>query len=119
MAAIRVSLPTHLKTLSHVDGEIVVEVNGAVTQRSVIDAVEAIYPMLCGTTRDHVTKKRRPFIRFYACGEIVERTVRCTVAGGRSEWRGDVSRCWRDGGGVGRGRSKRSFSRARYQAGAW
>ena len=69
MAAIRVSLPTHLKTLSHVDGEIVVEVNGAVTQRSVIDAVEAIYPMLCGTIRDHVTKKRRPFIRFYACGE--------------------------------------------------
>ena len=69
MAAIRVSLPTHLKTLSHVDGEIVVEVNGAVTQRSVIDAIEAIYPMLCGTIRDHVTKKRRPFIRFYACGE--------------------------------------------------
>ena len=69
MAAIRVSLPTHLKTLSHVDGEIVVEVNGAVTQRSVIDAVEARYPMLCGTIRDHVTKKRRPFIRFYACEE--------------------------------------------------
>ena len=69
MAAIRVSLPTHLKTLSHVDGEIVVEVDGAVTQRSVIDAVEAKYPMLCGTIRDHVTKKRRPFIRFYACGE--------------------------------------------------
>lgn len=69
MAAIRVSLPTHLKTLSHVDGEIVVEVGGAVTQRTVIDAVEAKYPMLCGTIRDHVTKKRRPFIRFYACEE--------------------------------------------------
>ena len=69
MAAIRVSLPTHLKTLSRVDGEIVVEVSGAVTQRSVIDAVEARYPMLCGTIRDHVTKKRRPFIRFYACEE--------------------------------------------------
>ncbi|MCC6153404.1 MAG: MoaD/ThiS family protein [Candidatus Hydrogenedentes bacterium] len=69
MAAIRVSLPTHLKTLSHVDGEIVVEVDSAVTQRTVIDAVEARYPMLCGTIRDHVTKKRRPFIRFYACEE--------------------------------------------------
>ncbi|MCC6793540.1 MAG: MoaD/ThiS family protein [Candidatus Hydrogenedentes bacterium] len=69
MAAIRVSLPTHLKTLSHVDGEIVVEVDGAVTQRTVIDAVESKYPMLCGTIRDHVTKKRRPFIRFYACEE--------------------------------------------------
>jgi hypothetical protein len=69
MAAIRVSLPTHLKTLSHVDGEIVVQVDGAVTQRTVIDAVEAKYPMLCGTIRDHVTKKRRPFIRFYACEE--------------------------------------------------
>ena len=69
MAAIRVSLPTHLKTLSCVDGEIVMDVDGAVTQRSVIDAVEARYPMLCGTIRDHVTKKRRPFIRFYACEE--------------------------------------------------
>lgn len=66
---IRVSLPTHLKTLAHVSGEIAVEVSGVVTQRTVIDAVEAKYPMLCGTIRDHVTKKRRPFIRFYACEE--------------------------------------------------
>lgn len=66
---IRVSLPTHLKTLAHVSGEITVDVQGEVTQRSVIDAVEAKYPMLCGTIRDHVTKKRRAFIRFYACEE--------------------------------------------------
>lgn len=66
---IRVSLPTHLKTLASVSGEVSVEVEGAVTQRTVIDAIETKYPMLCGTIRDHVTKQRRPFIRFYACEE--------------------------------------------------
>jgi hypothetical protein len=69
MATIRITIPTHLKTLSRTDGEIVLEVQGAVTQSSVLDALEAKYPMLCGTIRDHVTKKRRPFIRFYACEE--------------------------------------------------
>ena len=66
---IRVVLPTHLKTLAHVSGEVIVEVSGQVSQRSVLDALEAKYPMLCGTIRDHTTKKRRAFIRFYACEE--------------------------------------------------
>jgi len=66
---IRVSLPAHLRTLARVEGEVAVEVNGPVTQRAVLDALEARYPMLCGTVRDHVTKRRRAFIRFYACEE--------------------------------------------------
>jgi hypothetical protein len=64
---IRVLLPVHLRILARLDGEIGVEVAGAATQRSVIDAVEAAYPMLRGTIRDHVTQKRRPFMRFFAC----------------------------------------------------
>lgn len=66
---VRVTIPTHLKTLARVDGEIVLNVDGVVSQRTVLDALEARYPMLCGTIRDHVTKKRRAFIRFYACEE--------------------------------------------------
>ena len=66
---IRVVLPTHLRTLAHVDGEVQLEVEGQATQRSVLDALEARYPMLCGTIRDHVTQERRPFIRFFACAE--------------------------------------------------
>ncbi len=66
---IRVVLPAHLRTLAHVSGEVKLEVEGRVTQRSVIDALEARYPMLQGTIRDHVSKKRRPFIRFFACGQ--------------------------------------------------
>ena len=66
---IRVVLPQHLRTLARVDGEVTLEVAGVVTQRSVLDALEARYPMLCGTMRDHVTQKRRPFIRFFACQE--------------------------------------------------
>lgn len=66
---IRVVLPFHLKNLAQITGEVQVEVVGIVTQRSVLDAVEARYPMLCGTIRDHVTQKRRPFLRFYACQE--------------------------------------------------
>ncbi len=66
---IRVVLPQHLRTLASVDGEVTLEVVGAVTQRSVLDALEARYPMLCGTIRDHVTQQRRPFIRFFACEE--------------------------------------------------
>ncbi len=64
---IRVVLPFHLKRLAQVDGEVQIEVDGPVTQRSVRDALEARYPMLCGTIRDHVTKQRRPFLRFFAC----------------------------------------------------
>jgi molybdopterin synthase sulfur carrier subunit len=66
---IRVTLPTHLKTLAHVNGEVTLDVQGEVTQRTVLNALEARYPMLCGTIRDHVTQKRRPFVRFYACEE--------------------------------------------------
>jgi hypothetical protein len=66
---IRVVLPQHLRTLARVEGEVTLEINGQVTQRSVLDALEARYPVLCGTMRDHVTLKRRAFIRFFACGE--------------------------------------------------
>lgn len=66
---IRVILPAHLKTLAKSGGEVSVDVEGLVTQRSVLDALEARYPMLCGTIRDHVTQQRRPFMRFFACEE--------------------------------------------------
>jgi len=66
---IRVVLPFHLRTLARVDGEVELEVNGPVTQRSVLNALEARYPMLCGTIRDHVTQQRRAFVRFFACEE--------------------------------------------------
>jgi len=64
---IRVVLPAHLRTLARVQGELQLEVEGPVTQNSVLDALEARYPMLQGTLRDHVTKQRRPFVRFFAC----------------------------------------------------
>ena len=63
---IRVVLPAHLRNLAHVDGELKVDVSGPTTQASILDALEAGYPMLCGTIRDQVTHKRRAFIRFYA-----------------------------------------------------
>jgi molybdopterin converting factor small subunit len=66
---IRVVLPAHLRTLARIDGEVKLDVNGQVTQRSVLDALEARYPMLSGTIRDHVTQQRRPFVRFFACEE--------------------------------------------------
>jgi sulfur-carrier protein len=66
---IRVILPAHLRTLAHVDGEVTLEVSGLATQRSVLDALEARYPVLCGTIRDHVSQERRPFLRFFACEE--------------------------------------------------
>ena len=66
---IRVVLPAHLRTLAHVDGEVKVDVNGEATQRSVLDALEARYPMLRGTIRDHTTQERRAFVRFFACQE--------------------------------------------------
>lgn len=64
---IRVTLPPHLRTLAHVDREIELDVDGRATQRSVLDALEACYPMLRGTIRDHVTQQRRAFVRFFAC----------------------------------------------------
>jgi molybdopterin synthase sulfur carrier subunit len=66
---IRVTLPPHLRKLAQVDGEVKLDVEGEVTQRSVLDALEARYPMLRGTIRDHTTKKRRAFVRFFASGE--------------------------------------------------
>ena len=66
---IRVTLPAHLRKLAQVEGEVKLDVEGAVTQRSVLDALEARYPMLRGTIRDHVTQRRRAFVRFFACGE--------------------------------------------------
>lgn len=65
---IRVVLPSHLRALARVDGEVTVEVPGCVTQQSVLDALEARFPMLRGTIRDHVTQRRRPMLRFFACG---------------------------------------------------
>ncbi|HEU4341763.1 MAG TPA: MoaD/ThiS family protein [Candidatus Binatia bacterium] len=66
---IRVTLPAHLRKLAQVDGEVTLDIEGQVTQHSVLEALEARYPMLRGTIRDHVTKKRRAFVRFFACGE--------------------------------------------------
>jgi molybdopterin synthase sulfur carrier subunit len=66
---IRVVLPAHLRTLAQVNGEVTLDVEGDVTQRSVLAALEARYPMLRGTIRDHVTERRRPFVRFFACEE--------------------------------------------------
>ena len=63
---IRVVLPTHLRKLAHVGSEVTLNVEGQVTQRSVLDTLEARYPMLRGTIRDHVTQRRRPFVRFFA-----------------------------------------------------
>jgi molybdopterin synthase sulfur carrier subunit len=66
---IRVELPAHLRTLARVEREVQLEVEGQVTQRSVLDALEARYPVLRGAIRDHVTQQRRPFLRFFACQE--------------------------------------------------
>ena len=66
---IRVTLPAHLRKLAQVDGEVSLEIAGQITQRSILDALEARYPMLRGTIREHVSGKRRAFVRFFACGE--------------------------------------------------
>jgi sulfur-carrier protein len=66
---IRVVLPAHLRTLAHVDNEVVLAVEGEATLRTVLDELEACYPMLRGTIRDHVTRRRRPYLRFFACAE--------------------------------------------------
>ena len=64
---IRIALPAHLRHLGHVEGEVALAVDGPVTQRTVLDALEARYPVLRGTIRDHATKERRAFVRFFAC----------------------------------------------------
>jgi molybdopterin synthase sulfur carrier subunit len=66
-SVIRVVLPAHLRTLAQINGEVQLQVEGDITLRSVLDALEACYPTLCGTIRDHVTQQRRPFVRFFAC----------------------------------------------------
>ncbi|HZS51647.1 MAG TPA: MoaD/ThiS family protein [Bryobacterales bacterium] len=66
---IRVILPPHLRTLAEVEDEVQLDVVGQVTQRAILDALEASYPMLSGTIRDHATRQRRPFLRFFACAE--------------------------------------------------
>lgn len=68
---IRVEIPYHLRTLARIDGEVALEVAGPATQRTVLDALEARFPMLRGTIRDHVTKERRPFLRYFACNQDV------------------------------------------------
>jgi len=68
---IRVMLPAHLRNLARVDGEVALEIPGPASQRSVLDAVEAAYPVLCGTIRDRSTRRRRAFVRFFACGQDV------------------------------------------------
>jgi len=69
--SVRVYLPAHLRNLAGAKGEVEIEVEGQVTQRSILDALETRYPMLRGTIRDHVTEQRRPFVRFFACEEDV------------------------------------------------
>jgi molybdopterin converting factor small subunit len=66
---IRVVLPAHLRTLARVDSEVMLDLEGSITQRAILDALEARYPVLCGTIRDHVTHERRPFLRFFVCEE--------------------------------------------------
>jgi hypothetical protein len=66
---IRVVLPMHLRTLAHAGAEVKLEIEGKITASSILDALEARYPMLRGTIRDHVTQTRRPLLRFFACGE--------------------------------------------------
>ena len=85
---IRVTLPFHLRTLAHTGAEVRIEVAGPVTQRAILDALEAKNPMLAGTIRDHETKVRRPFLRFFACGEdhsleVPETPVPEAVASGK------------------------------------
>ena len=91
MATVRVELPAHLRTLARVGGEVSIDVRDGATQGTVLDALEAAYPVLCGTIRDHVTHKRRPFVRFFACGEDLsheplDALLPEAVAGGREPY---------------------------------
>jgi len=86
--SVRVELPPHLRTLARVGGEVTVDVSGTVTLGAVLDALERTYPVLRGTIRDHVTHKRRPFVRFFACEEDLSHeppdlTLPDAIAGGR------------------------------------
>ena len=95
---IRVELPAHLRALARVTGEVQIEVAGQPTQRSVLDALEASYPMLRGTIRDHVTQQRRPFLRFFACEEdSVPRTAGHSPAPRGRDRRRAVSGDWCSG----------------------
>ena len=76
---VRVELPYHLRRLAGVDGEVALALDGAVTCATILDALETRYPMLCGTIRDHVTHKRRPLVRFFACSEDVTHDPSDTV----------------------------------------
>lgn len=89
---IRIVLPQHLRTLARVDREVEVQVEGPVTQRTVLDALEARYPVLEGTIRDHSTQQRRAFIRFFACGqdlshEPLDAPLPAAVAAGTEPYR--------------------------------
>lgn len=89
---IRLVLPAHLRTLARIDGEAQIQVEGPITQRSVLEALEAAYPMLRGTIRDHATHMRRPFIRFFACGqdlsdESPDASLPDAVASGKEPYR--------------------------------
>ena len=89
---IRVTLPTHLRTLAHVTGPVELEVEAPVTQRSILDALEAANPMLRGTIRDIATKERRAYVRFYACGDDLshlpaDTSVPAEVAAGTQPFR--------------------------------
>jgi sulfur-carrier protein len=89
---IRVTLPTHLRALAKVNGQVEIEVAEPVTQRAILDALEAAYPMLRGTIRHGATGERRPFIRFYACGEDIshepaDALVPAEVASGKQPFR--------------------------------
>jgi sulfur-carrier protein len=91
MTSVRVVLPAHLRKLARVDREVTVDVADAVTQRTVLDALEAAYPMLRGTIRDHATLRRRPFVRFFACEqdlshEEIDAPLPAAVAEGREPY---------------------------------
>jgi hypothetical protein len=89
---IHVELPAHLRTLARVGSDVSVDVDGSVTQRSVLDALEAAYPVLRGTIRDHGTLKRRPFLRFFACEQDLSHEPPDAPLPNR--WRAARSRSW-------------------------
>ena len=82
---IRLVLPPHLRTLAQVHGDVELEVPAPITQRSILDALETRYPMLRGTIRDHVTLQRRPFLRFFACGQDLSSSAKRRRPG-RAAW---------------------------------
>ena len=102
---IRVVLPAHLRTLARVDGEVQLDVEGPVTQRAVLDALEARYPMLRGTIRDQVTQQRRAFVRFFACEQDLSHVEPAQLVGAakRQQGRGAGFRSqhWPAGGTLG------------------